>query len=362
VSQKTKIGIIGCGNISGIYCQNIKRFKNLDLAACADIDLARAQAKAAEHGIKALSTEALLADPEISIVVNLTLPKAHFAVAEAALKAGKHVYNEKPLCLDLSQSKELQALAKAKGLRLGGAPDTFMGAALQTCRKLIDEGAIGKPIGAAGFMLCHGHEGWHPEPAFYYQKGGGPLFDMGPYYLTALVALLGPVKRVSASARASFAERTDSKGRKIAVETPTHIAGVMDFESGLIATLATSFDVWHAETPCLEIYGSEGTLSLPDPNNFGGAPRLRGAKDQAWIPQALAFGYAENARGLGVAEMAAAIQAGRPQRASAELCGHVLEIMHAMLQSSQESRALQLLSSCQRPQALPQGQTEWSLD
>jgi predicted dehydrogenase len=363
VSQKTKIGIIGCGNISGIYCQNSQRFENLELAACADLDLERAKAKAMEHKIpRALSVEALLADPEIQIIVNLTIPKAHFEVAKAALEAGKHVYNEKPLCLDLAQSRELMALAKSKSLRLGGAPDTFLGASLQTCRKLIDDGAIGRPVAAAGFMLCHGHEGWHPDPAFYYQKGGGPLFDMGPYYLTALLSLLGPVKRVSASARASFPERIDAKGRKIIVETPTHIAGLMDFENGAVGTLATSFDVWHSQVPCLEIYGSEGSLSVPDPNNFNGEIRLRRAKDEAWSTQPLSFGYAENSRGLGVADMAAAIAAKRPARASAELCGHVLEIMHAMLESSASSKAIQLQSTCERPLALPLGLGDWSLD
>lgn len=361
--QVSGVGIIGCGNISGIYCENLAKFANLNLLACADIDAGRAKARAAERGIpRGAGVKDLLADPQIKIVVNLTTPQSHFEVAKAALEAGKHVYNEKPLCAELEQWHELEALAKAKGLRVGGAPDTFLGAGIQTARKLIDEGWIGRPIGAAGFMLGHGHESWHPEPAFYYQKGGGPLFDMGPYYLTAMVNLLGPAKRVSASAGAGFSERTDFKGRVIKVETPTHIAATLDFADGAVGTLCTSFDVWHAEHPHIEIYGSEGTLCVPDPNNFGGTVRLRRAQDKEWRDMPLAFGQADNSRGLGVADMAAAITAGRPHRASGALAGHVLEIMHGMLRSASEGRHVPILGSGERPQALPMGLREWSVE
>ena len=360
---KTKVGIIGCGNISGIYCQNLKRFENLELAACADIDVERAKARALEHQIpKACEVAELLADPSIAAVANLTIPKAHFEVALAVLNAGKHVYNEKPFCAELDQAQKLLALARSKNLLAGGAPDTFLGGGLQTCRKLIDEGAIGKPIGAAGYMLCHGHEGWHPDPAFYYQKGGGPLFDMGPYYLTAMVALLGPLKRVSGSVTASFAERVDAKGRVTKVETPTHILGLLEFASGAIGSLATSFDVWHAEAPFIEIYGTEGSLSLPDPNNFGGVPRIRKAKDSQWQDLPLSFGYAENSRGLGLADLVSAATAKHPARAGADMASHVLEAMHGILSSAETGKHQALFSSCERPRPLPQGLKDWSID
>ena len=211
----------------------------LNITACADLDLSRAEAKAAEHGIaRALTPEQLLADPDIQIVINLTIPAAHYEVCQAALDAGKHVYVEKPLSLTREQGRALLQAASDKGLRIGGAPDTFLGAGLQTCRKLIDDGAIGRPVAATAFMLCHGHETWHPSPAFYYKPGGGPMFDMGPYYLTALISLLGPIRRVTGSAQMSFPERQITSqplsGQTIVVETPTHIAGVMDFMSGAV--------------------------------------------------------------------------------------------------------------------------------
>ena len=202
--EKIKYGLIGCGNISNIYCVNGRKF-GLELAACADIDLARAQAKAAENDIpKALTVEQILADPEIEILVNLTIPAVHAEISRRILDAGKHVYSEKPLSVSRADAADLLALAAAKGLRVGCAPDTFMGAGLQTCRKIIDDGRIGEPVGVAGWMLSRGPENWHPDPEFFYQPGAGPMFDMGPYYLTTMVSLLGPVRRVTGSARASF--------------------------------------------------------------------------------------------------------------------------------------------------------------
>ena len=277
----------------------------------------------------------LLADPEIQIVVNLTRPDAHAEIALAALQAGKSVYNEKPLAVSREEAQRLLQAAQDKGLRVGCAPDTFLGAGLQTCRKLIDEGAIGEPVSAAAFFLNHGPEAWHPNPAFFYQPGGGPLFDVGPYYLTALVTLLGPVVRVAGAARISFPERTvgsgPNRGSKIPVRTPTHIAGLLEFASGALGTLFTSFDVWKSSLPPIEIYGSEGTLSAPDPNTFGGPVRLWRTRTEAWEEIPLLPGYAENTRSLGVADMAQAIQAGRPHRASGQLGYHVLDLMHAIL-------------------------------
>ena len=355
-----RVGVVGVGNISAIYLKNLKAFDGVDPVAVADLDPARAEARAEEFGIpRATTPDALLADPEIEIVVNLTVPAAHASVAQAAVEAGKSVYNEKPLTITREDAARLLATAKERGVRVGGAPDTFLGGGLQTCRALIDAGEIGEPVAATAFMLGHGPEGWHPDPAFFYQTGGGPLFDMGPYYLTALVAMLGPVRRVAGSARASFAERTigsqPKAGQTIAVEVPTHLAAVLDFAGGPIATLVTSFDVWASETPLLEIYGATGTLSLPDPNTFGGPVRLRRSGSETWEDVPIAHGYAENARGIGVLDLARAIRLGRPARASGELAAHVLDLMHAVHDASDTGRAVEPATTCDRPAALPVG-------
>jgi predicted dehydrogenase len=358
--KKTKVGIIGCGNISGIYFKAGQTFNNIEIVAAADMVLERAKAKAEEFGVpKACSVEELLADPDIEIVVNLTIPRAHASVCTAALEAGKHVHVEKPLAVNREDGKRVLDLAKSRGLRVGCAPDTFLGGGLQTCRKLIDDGWIGQPVAATAFMLCHGHESWHPDPAFYYEMGGGPMFDMGPYYLTALVSLLGPVKRLTGSARVTFPERTITSqpkyGTKVTVETPTHIAGVMDFANGAIGTLVTSFDVWSANVPLIEIYGTEGSLSVPDPNGFGGPVRVRrmGAKEWSEVP--LTHGFAENSRGIGVADMAAAIEGGRPHRVSGDLAYHVLDLMEGFHDASRDGRHYTPVSTVERPAPLPMG-------
>ena len=365
--KPVKIGIVGCGNISAIYCRNAGKLEAIELVACADLIPERAQAKAAEYGVpKACSTEELLADPEIEIVLNLTIPKAHAEVALAAVKAGKSVYNEKPLTIAREDGRSLLEAARANGVLVGSAPDTFMGAGIQTCRKLIDDGEIGEPIGATAFMTCHGHESWHPDPEFYYKVGGGPMLDMGPYYLTALVTLMGPIKRVTGSARITFPERTITSkpkhGTKIEVEVPTHVVGVMDFANGAIGTIITSFDVWAAELPRIEIYGSEGTLSVPDPNTFGGPVRMLRAAEKEWREAPLSHGYAENSRGVGVADLACALRSGRPHRASGEMAYHVLEVMHAFHDAAREGRHVELTSTCERPAALPVGLPEGALD
>jgi predicted dehydrogenase len=362
MTQTTNVGIVGCGNISGIYLEAGKKWDILNIVACADIDLERARAQAAKYGVpKAGSVAELLADPSIDIVINLTIPAAHAEVALAALAAGKSVYNEKPLALDREQARQMLDLAREKGLRVGCAPDTFLGGGLQTCRKLIDEGVIGEPIGASAFMMSHGPEGWHPSPEFFYQPGAGPMFDMGPYYLTALTSLLGPVRRVTGSTRVSFPERVIGseplRGQVIKVNTPTHIIGVLDFTSGPIATIVTSFDVWSSELPRMEIYGSKGTLSLPDPNTFGGPVRVRLAGEQSWNEIPIAHSYTENSRGLGVADMADAIRTGRVHRANGELAFHVLDLMHTIHDASREGRHIEMTSSCQRPEPLPENWT-----
>ena len=356
---RTKIGIIGCGNISGIYLKSDKTFENLQIVACADVDMARAQAKAAEYGVKAYTVEQLLADPEIEIVINLTIPAAHAEVSTAALNAGKAAYHEKPFALNREDGRKLLATAKAHNLRIGCAPDTFLGGGLQTCRKLIDDGLIGEPVAATAFMMAPGHERWHPDPDFFYQPGGGPMFDMGPYYLTALISMLGPVKRVTGSTRITRAERTITSqpkhGQTIKVNVPTHVAGLLEFASGPIGTIITSFDVWAANLPRIEIYGTEGSLSVPDPNTFGGPVRLRRSNGTEWEEMPLTHIYTENSRGLGVADMAAAIRSNRPHRASGELAHHVLDIMQAFHDASREGKHIELSSTCERPAPLPLG-------
>ena len=357
MAERTKVGIVGCGSISGIYFKAGETYKNdIEIVACADLVHERAKEKAREHGVpKACTTEKLLNDPDVEIVVNLTVPKAHSEVGLAALKAGKSTYGEKPLTVTREDGKEMLKIATEKGLRVGAAPDTFMGSGGQTCRKLIEEGAIGEPVGATAFMLCHGHESWHPSPEFYYEKGGGPMFDMGPYYLTALVNLLGPVKRVTGATKISFPTRTITSeakyGKVIEVETATHIAGTMDFANGAVGTITTSFDVWAAKHPPIEIYGTEGTIAVPDPNGFGGSVMLwrRGAGDWLDVP----WTHAENHRGFGLADMAAGIRSGRPHRASGELAYHVLDLMHAFHDASDQGKHIEMQSTCAQPELLP---------
>ena len=353
------IGIVGCGNVSDVYLQNLKRFDAVSVRACADVDAERARAKAEHHAIaRACTMDELVTDPEIQLVVNLTPPKTHFDIALKALEAGKHVYNEKPLALTRDEGRRLMDLAASKGLRVGGAPDTFMGSSLQTCRKVIDSGVIGVPVAASAFMLCHGHESWHPNPGFFYEAGGGPLFDMGPYYLTALVSLIGPIRRVAGSASSAFPERTvgtgEKQGQKIAVQTPTHIGALLEFAEGQAGTLTMSFDVWHHQLPCIEVYCTDGTLSVPDPNMFDGEVRVRASNGKTWRKIGSTHGYAENSRGLGVADMARAIDTGRPHRASGEMTFHVLDVMQSILEAAREGWHVDVASRCARPARMPQ--------
>jgi predicted dehydrogenase len=359
----SRIGIIGCGNISGIYFQNLAKYKPTEVVACADLDHQKAQQAAENHGIaRACSVEELLADPSIDIVLNLTVPNAHYQVAMAALEVGKSVYNEKPLTITREEGLKMLDVAKSRGLLVGCAPDTFLGGAFQTCRKLIDEGAIGEPVGANCFMLCHGHESWHPSPEFYYEVGGGPMFDMGPYYLTALVSLIGGIKAVSATTRVTFPTRTiksePKRGKVVQVETPTHIVAALEFANGAIAQITTSFDVWHSKLPNIELYGTEGSLLVPDPNGFGGQVWLRRAADADWSEVPLSHGFASNSRGLGVMDMAYARAEGRSNRASGDLAYHVLDVMHACLESGAQGRKVTLESAAERPAPLSAGLSE----
>ncbi len=365
--EPVRMGVVGCGNISGIYLKNAARMQATEVVALADLDLDRARAKADEFGIAdACTTEQLLARDDVELVLNLTIPKAHYPVAGEAISAGKHVYNEKPLTIATDEAKQLLADADAKGLKIGCAPDTFLGAGLQTCRQLIDEGTIGKPVAASAFMMCPGHESWHPDPEFYYAPGGGPMLDMGPYYVTALVSLLGPARRVTGSAQAGSPTRTitsePKRGKVIEVETPTHIAGVIDFVGGAVATIVTSFDVAGHSMPPIEIYGTEATLCVPDPNTFGGPVAIRKSRRGEPEDVPVTRPYAQNSRGLGPADLAVAARNGRKARAGGELALHVLEIMNAFYEASQTGRHVELTTTCNRPAPLPADLAEGQLD
>ncbi len=365
MEAKINAGIVGCGNISGAYFKGCGAFHILNVVACADLDMGRAEAKAEEFEVRACSVEDLLADPEIQIVVNLTVPRAHAEVNLAAVQAGKNAHCEKPFAVYREDGAKVLRTAQEKGVLVGGAPDTFLGGGIQTCRKLIDDGWIGQPVAATAFVAGHGHERWHPDPGFFYQVGGGPMFDMGPYYLTALVNLLGPVRRVTGSTRITFPERTVTSepryGEKITVETPTHLAGVLDFAGGAVGTIIASFDVWSHHLPRIEIYGSEGSLSVPDPNTFRGPVLVRRAGAEEWSEVPLTHSDAVS-RGIGVADMAYALTYDRPHRTSGELAFHVLDLMCAFDEASKSDRHIQIQSTCSRPAPLPMDLPSGTLD
>lgn len=356
--RKINVGLVGCGSISEAYFAGCKRYDILNLIACSDIDPNRAQAKAEKHAVKACTVDELLADPAIEIVVNLTIPQAHAPLNERILRAGKHAYTEKPFALDVRESCRVLALAKRRKLLVGSAPDTFLGGGIQTARQLLDDGVIGRPLAATAMMTCPGHESWHPAPEFYYKKGGGPMFDMGPYYITALVNLLGPVQRVSGSTRASFKHRLITSqplaGKKVKVEVPTHYSGTMDFASGAVATVIMSFDTWPVpDQPCIVIYGSEGTMIVPDPNRFDGPVKVRRAKEPGFIEQPHTHSD-ERLRGTGVADMAySVLRRKRRHRCSGELAHHVIEVMSAFEKSSVSGRHVRVSSTARRPAGLP---------
>jgi predicted dehydrogenase len=323
--------------------------RSIEIVACADRDEARASEMASEYGIRAVALDEMLLS-DIDIVLNLTTPDAHFAVAEMALRSGKHVYNEKPLCVSLEDGQKLMMLAKDRGLRVGCAPDTFLGAGYQTARNLLEQGAVGQVTGFAAFMLCPGHEGWHPNPFFYYDFGGGPMFDMGPYYLTALVHLFGPIRSVMGMTATPRTRRVVGSqphaGAEIEVKVPTHVQCLLQMELGMMGTLVTSFDVPANSMPFLQVFGTEATLDCPDPNTFGG-PIRRGV-GQVWEEMPLEFANAGNSRSLGLADMADAIETGRDHRASGAMALHVLEVMHAVHRSFEEGREIQV-GTCEQP-------------
>lgn len=355
--ERVGIGIVGCGNISAAYLKAARAFPILDVRAVADMNAAAAEARGAEFGVPAASVDALLADPAIEIVVNLTVPLAHVAVGLRAVAAGKHVHSEKPLGIDVAEVRRLVDAAALKGVRIGSAPDTFLGGAHQTCRRLIDESAIGQPLAGTAFFMCPGHERWHPNPGFYYLRGGGPVLDMAPYYVTDLVNLLGPVARVAAITGRARPTRTITSqplaGTTVPVEVATHAAATLEFVAGAIVTMVMSFDVPRHRHRPIEIYGSEGSLAVPDPNWFGGQIEI-GTAAGDWRPAITEHAYANgNFRVIGVADMAHAIRGNRPHRASGELALHVLEVMEAVQRSSDEGRHIAIESRPERPAMLP---------
>lgn len=367
------VGVIGCGVISGIYMTNMEKFRGLTLVACADIRGEAAQATASKHGIAARSIEALLASDDIDIIVNLTVPAAHFEVSLAALRAGKHVFGEKPLCVLPDEGHELVAEAAARGRKLGCAPDTFLGAGGRLAREIVDSGRIGKILSGTCFLMSHGMEHWHPDPTFFFKPGGGPILDMAPYYLAALINLIGPVARVQALSSAGFAERIVTaegprKGQAITVETPTNVMSLLRFASGADIVFTMSWDVWKHGHPPIELYGSEGSLRVPDPNFFGGSVDYteRGGDWISLDAAAKPFGKPNwrspnwaptlpdraNYRCLGLAELASAVLEGTPHRSSGGLASHVLDVMHAILSAGETGGCVEVGSQIERPAAL----------
>lgn len=354
--RKIGIGIIGCGNISDAYLKAAPGFPVLEMIGVADINSSAAEAKAAAYGLSAMPLEALLADHGIEIILNLTTPQNHVQVGLQAVAHGKHVYCEKPLATTLADAERLISAARNENVRVGCAPDTFLGGSHQTARRLIDDGAIGTVVAGSAFMQVPGHELWHPNPDFYYKPGGGPLMDMGPYYLTCLVNLLGPVKSVVGHAKSAYETRTIGSGPReaegIDVEVATHVSGLLEFASGAAVSLTTSFDVWKHDHNHIELYGTTGSMIVPDPNNFQGDVKTAHRKED-WMLAKQIHPYGDgNYRILGLADMAQAIVSNRQHRANQDVSLHVLEIMESILRSANAGRRIELKYSCARPEPM----------
>ncbi len=371
--KTTKVGIVGCGMISETYFNASKKFRNLEVVACSDIIPERAKAKFEAHGVPNMTNDELFAMPEIEIVLNLTPPQVHSKIAMDTLSAGKHAYSEKPFGVDADDAAKVMAFAAEKKLRVGCAPDTFLGAGQQTSRKMIDDGWIGKPLSGTAIVQGRGPEKWGQAP-FFYDYGAGPMLDLGPYYITALVNMLGPAKSVTAMTTkgydyrtfgAEVAEQYQSQYKpydRYPVNVTTHLAGVVEFQCGALITVIASFDVHqHGHQP-IEIYGTEGSLQVPDPNTFDGPVRLFRPGFDGWKEVPLAYGYRENSRSIGAADMAMALKENRPHRANGALANHVLEIMLSFDKSSKLGRKVDLATTCERPAALPMGLEEGQID
>ncbi len=375
LAKTFRVGLIGTGRISDIYLNNIKGFSGVEIVACGSLNMEESRAKATEHGVPCvMSPDEIIADPDIDAVLNLTIPAAHAEISLAALEAGKHVYSEKPFVADLADGRRILDLAETCGLKVGNAPDTFFGGRWQTLRKLLDTGVIGEPHGVSAFVPTSGVERHHPNPDFYYAKGGGPLLDLGPYYLAAMVFCLGPITRVAGLGRKREASRMIENGPRygemMSVEIDTHSLSLIEFESGVTGQMMLSFDVWESETPRLEIYGTHGTLCIPDPDPGDGANIFQGpvwvrTRDTArWTmrprPKAPAdWQIAENthglnfdARGIGLVDLTWAVREGREPRASGALALHLCEVMEGMIQSPGLGRFIDVTSTCARPPML----------
>lgn len=369
MARDIRIGIIGCGNISDTYFGLASLFKGLRIVACADLKAPLARAKAEKYGVRAESVDGLLASEDVDLVINLTIPAAHFAVTKAILSAGKHAYTEKPLALGAADARKLVAEADRRGLKLGGAPDTFLGPSAQVPRRLIDKGTIGAVIAGTAYVMSHGMEHWHPNPGFFYKPGAGPVFDIGPYYITTLVSLLGPVRGVVAMARKGFAERRVSaegpmKGKAVKVTTPTTINAVLEFGSGAQVTLGASWDVWkHGHTNPIELYGETGSMLVPDPNFFGGQVAWSAGNGEYTIVETTdePFGALNwpagnpsraNYRIIGVADMVDAIRRNREPRCSGRLTAHVVDVMESILRAAAERKHIRIRSAVDRPAPL----------
>ncbi len=379
--KKTQIGVVGLGDISDVYINNLQSFEAINILACASRGIEKAQTKAAKFGIERPygSVDELIRDGDVDLVLNLTPPLSHYEINKAALLAGKHVYTEKPLAVTFEETKELVELAKERGLRIGSAPDTFFGSRLQTFREIIDSGEIGTVTGCGAYVAYRGPQTFHPDPYFFYEKGAGPLLDIGPYYVIALLSLLGPVKSVSAMSNRPFAERVaeagPAKGKTLKIEMDTHVVANLKFANGAIGSLVMSFDVWDSNLPRMEIYGSKGTLCMgePDPvagpNLFGGDVLLRTADNYRWfslerpedMPDWKRFEvdrpfdstrHDENSRGIGLVDMVYALREGKPHRASAEMALHGIEVMESILVSAQESRFIEMTTTFDQPAAV----------
>jgi predicted dehydrogenase len=349
------VGVIGAGVISGTYLENLNSFPDVNVLAISDIIPEKAKARAEEFGVAAWGTnEVVLDHPDVELVVDLTVPSAHAEVARSAIDAGKHVWNEKPLALDRASAKTLLERAEAAGLRVGCAPDTFLGSGLQQARKLIEDGTIGTPLTALVLLQSPGPESWHPDPAFLFQEGAGPLFDIGPYYLTALVQSLGPIASVSAVGSKSRETRVIGSGPKAGEEfdvtVPTHVSASAKFESGQSATLIFSFDSPRRRT-LLEITGTEATMILPDPNMFDGKISVQRREDEE--PAVVATTTMQSARGTGALDMARAIREGRPHRAQGAQAYHVLDAMISIDEAITSGAYVELESTVSIPAPLP---------
>lgn len=365
---KLGVGIIGCGNISTTYLKFAPIFKSLELKAVADINMDAARARAAEYNVRAETVADLLKAKDVDVIVNLTVPAVHYDISRQILEAGKHAYSEKPLVLTLDEGNRLRDLAAAKGLRVGSAPDTFLGGSHQLARATLDDGKIGKVIAGTAHVMSHGMEQWHPNPGFFFQPGGGPVLDLGPYYVTNLIQLIGPVKSVASLANSSFATRTIGsgplQGQTVPVDTPTNIHALLEFVNGATVTLSASWDVWKNRHEPMELYGTDGSLFVPDPNFFGGDVEMAGPDGVIHTLPAgdHPFGIPNqkdgrgndraNYRCAGLADMATAIYEGREHRCNIDVAVHAVDVMVSILQAGAEKRFVNLTTTCDRPAAL----------